>query len=80
MESVKEVGVVFQELLKKIREIAEKAAESKTIRRILEDLSPLVQEIKRYNDYLENPKEEIQKLVSEMEAGAKRDPSYSQVL
>nr|AAN62760.1 disease resistance protein-like protein MsR1 [Medicago sativa] len=62
----------FHDVLNKISQIAEKAQENQSSRRslrlILRNLSPVVQDIKQYNDHLDHPREEINSLIEENDA------------
>ncbi|KAE9597618.1 hypothetical protein Lal_00013774 [Lupinus albus] len=64
---------LFQETFKKIIEIVDNAHKTKTTRRILRstlrDLNPLLQEINKYNENLDPPREEIKTLIKEKDAG-----------
>ncbi|OIW20692.1 hypothetical protein TanjilG_21020 [Lupinus angustifolius] len=64
---------LFQETFKKILEILDNAHKSKSTRRVLRstlwELNPLLQEIKKYNENLNPPREEIKTLIKEKDAG-----------
>ncbi|CAL0312787.1 unnamed protein product [Lupinus luteus] len=63
---------LFQETLKKILEILDKARKNKRTRLVLRstliDLNPLLQEIKKYNENLDPPREEIKTLIKVKDA------------
>ncbi|CAL0313903.1 unnamed protein product [Lupinus luteus] len=65
---------LFQETFKKLLEIVDNAHKSNTTRRVLRstlrDLNPLLQEIKKYNENLNPPREEIKTLIKEKDAGS----------
>ncbi|KAE9614333.1 putative winged helix-turn-helix DNA-binding domain, leucine-rich repeat domain, L [Lupinus albus] len=66
---------LFQETLKKILEILHKARKNKRTRRVLRstlrDLNPLLQEINKYNENLDPPREEIKTLIKVKDAREK---------
>lgn len=68
-----DLAVSFQELLKKIIEMIEKAHKSRfrlqIFRLTLKDSTSLVEDIKNLNDHLDQPREEIEKLIQEKDAG-----------
>lgn len=70
-----DLGAVFQECLKKMLKMIERARKRKTTHRTLRstlmDLTPLVDEIRKYNDNLDHPRTEIESLIKEKEAGDK---------
>jgi len=63
----------FNDVLNKISQILEKAQKNQSsrqlLRLILKDLSPTVQDIKHYNEHLDHPREEINSLIEENDAG-----------
>ncbi|KAI9088976.1 hypothetical protein K1719_029255 [Acacia pycnantha] len=68
-----DLAVSFRELLKKINEMIEEAHKSRSrlqiFRLTLKDSNALVEDIKNLNDHLDQPGEEIEKLIQEKEAG-----------
>ncbi|KAK4262262.1 hypothetical protein QN277_027844 [Acacia crassicarpa] len=68
-----DLAVSFQELLKKIVGMIEKAHKSRfrlqIFRLALKDSTSLVEDIKYLNDKLDQPREEIEKLIQEKKAG-----------
>ncbi|RDX65851.1 putative disease resistance protein, partial [Mucuna pruriens] len=63
----------FQEALRMVLDILEKGRKNKRnkriLRSILKDMTPVVQEIKQYNEHLNPPREEINTLIKEKDAG-----------
>jgi uncharacterized protein YoxC len=59
----------FHDILNKISQIIEKARKSQSkrqlLRSIIKDLTPVVQDIKQYNEHLDHPREEIKTLIEE---------------
>ncbi|MCH92193.1 disease resistance protein [Trifolium medium] len=59
----------FHDILNKISQIIEKARKNQSKRRLLrsiiKDLTPVVQDIKQYNEHLDHPSEEIKTLIEE---------------
>jgi len=72
----------FHDVLNKISQMVEKAQKNQSSRRslrlILKDLSPVVQDIKHYNEHLDHPREEINSLIEENDAGESACKSSSQ--
>ncbi|XP_054823428.1 probable disease resistance protein At5g66900 [Prosopis cineraria] len=68
-----DLAAVFQRLLKKIRQMIDDAHKNKNrlqiFRSTLKDFTPLVEDIKRFNDGLDRPTKEIEELIQEREAG-----------
>ncbi|RDX91467.1 putative disease resistance protein, partial [Mucuna pruriens] len=63
----------FQEAMRMVLDIVERGRKNKRNKRILKsilkDMTPLVQEIKQYNEHLNPPREEINILIKEKDAG-----------
>ncbi|CAJ2635462.1 unnamed protein product [Trifolium pratense] len=59
----------FHDVLNKISQIVEKARKNQSTRRllksVLKDLTPVVRDIKQYNEHLNHPREEIKTLINE---------------
>ncbi|XP_027347005.1 probable disease resistance protein At5g66900 [Abrus precatorius] len=66
------LGTLFQDRLKMILEIVEKGQKSESnkqiLRSTLKDMTPVVEEIKQYNEHLNPPREEINNLIKEKDA------------
>ncbi|KAK7359894.1 hypothetical protein VNO77_01861 [Canavalia gladiata] len=71
------VPTLFEERLKMILEIMEKAQKSESNKRILrstlKNMTPVVKEIKLYNEHLNPPREEIKTLIKENDAEEKEE-------
>ncbi|KAK7263085.1 hypothetical protein RJT34_30669 [Clitoria ternatea] len=76
MEETSKLGTLstlFQERLNMIMEIVEKSQKNETNKQILmstlKDMTPIIQEIKQYNEYLNPPRKEIKTLIMQYDAG-----------
>ncbi|KAK7359893.1 hypothetical protein VNO77_01860 [Canavalia gladiata] len=71
------ISTLFEERLKMILEIMEKAQKSESNKRILrstlKNMTPVVKEIKLYNEHLNPPREEIKTLIKENDAEEKEE-------